>query len=63
MMHYIQELEHYTPEDIAQQCIEVGMFEEAFEIYKKHGEHTSAVGVLIEHIGRFLFTKYIRDKH
>jgi clathrin heavy chain len=63
MMHYIQELEHYTPEDIAQQCIEVGMFEEAFEIYRKHGEHTNAVNVLIEHIGRFLYTKYVRDKN
>lgn len=50
MMHYIQELEHYTPEDIAQQCIEVGMYEEAYEIYRKHGENVNAVNVLIEHI-------------
>ncbi|KAH3986603.1 clathrin heavy chain [Parastagonospora nodorum] len=50
MMDYIHQLEHYTPEDIAQQCIEVGMYEEAFEIYKKHGQHFDAANVLIEHI-------------
>jgi clathrin heavy chain len=50
MMNYIHQLEHYTPEDIAQQCIEVGMFEEAFEIFKKHDTHVDAVNVLIEHI-------------
>lgn len=50
MMGYIHQLEHYTPEDIAQQCIEVGMYEEAFEIYKKHESHVDAVNVLIEHI-------------
>ncbi|KAH3915827.1 clathrin heavy chain [Parastagonospora nodorum] len=50
MMDYIHQLEHYTPEDIAQQCIEVGMYEEAFEIYKKHGQHFDAANVLIEHV-------------
>jgi clathrin heavy chain len=50
MMNYIHQLEHYTPEDIAQQCIEVGMYDEAFEIYKKDGQHLEAVGVLIDHI-------------
>ncbi|KAI8935959.1 hypothetical protein NX059_007464 [Plenodomus lindquistii] len=50
MMHYISTLDQYTPEDIAQQCIEVGMYEEAFEIYKKHSQDVDAVNVLIEHI-------------
>ncbi|KAH8731300.1 clathrin heavy chain [Phaeosphaeriaceae sp. PMI808] len=50
MMNYIHQLEFYTPEDIAQQCIEVGMYEEAFEIYKKHKQHVEAANVLIEHI-------------
>jgi clathrin heavy chain len=50
MMHYIQTLDHYTPEDIAQQCLEVGMYEEAFEIHKKNSSHVDAVNVLIEHI-------------
>lgn len=47
---YIQQLENYTPEDIAQQCIEVGMYDEAFEIYKKHDQHVDAVNVLVDHI-------------
>jgi clathrin heavy chain len=50
MMGYIETLENYSPEDIANSCIEVGMFDEAFEIYKKHGQHTDAVGVLVDHI-------------
>ncbi|KAF2013645.1 clathrin heavy chain [Aaosphaeria arxii CBS 175.79] len=50
MMGYIHQLENYTPEDIAQQCIEVGMYEEAFEIYKKHESHVDAINVLIDHI-------------
>lgn len=50
VMNYIQQLDQYTPEDIAQQCIEVGMYDEAFEIYKKHENHVEAANVLIEHI-------------
>lgn len=49
MMGYIQNLNNYTPEDIAQQCIELGMFEEAFEVYKKDNNHVEAANVLIEH--------------
>jgi len=49
-MGYIQQLDQYTPEDIAQQCIEVGMYDEAFEIFKKHENHVEAVNVLIDHI-------------
>lgn len=50
VMHYITELDHYTPEDIAQQCIEVGMYEEAFEIWNKHKNPVEAANVLIDHI-------------
>jgi clathrin heavy chain len=50
VMGYIQNLNYYTPEDIALQCIEVGMYEEAFEIYKKHESHVEAIDVLIDHI-------------
>jgi clathrin heavy chain len=50
VMNYIQQLDQYTPEDIAQQCIEVGMYDEAFEIFKKHENHVEAANVLIEHI-------------
>ena len=47
---YIDQLEHYTPDDIAQQCIEVGMHEEAFSIYDKHGNHAEAANVLVDHV-------------
>ncbi|KAH9825412.1 Clathrin [Teratosphaeria destructans] len=47
---YIQNLDNYSPEDIAQQCIEVGMYEEAFLIYKKAGQHAEATNVLVDHV-------------
>ncbi|EON64991.1 clathrin, heavy polypeptide [Coniosporium apollinis CBS 100218] len=50
MMGYIQQLENYTPDDIAAQCIELGMYDEAFEIYRKHNNHVEAVNVLVEYI-------------
>ncbi|QIW98006.1 hypothetical protein AMS68_003524 [Peltaster fructicola] len=48
--NYIQQLNNYSPDDIAQQCIEVGMFEEAFLIYKKDGNHAAATDVLVDHV-------------
>jgi clathrin heavy chain len=50
LMGYIHQLEDYTPDDIAQQCIDVGLFEEAFEIFKKNSNHVEAINVLIEHV-------------
>ncbi|CAO2649115.1 Nn.00g100640.m01.CDS01 [Neocucurbitaria sp. VM-36] len=50
VMHYISELDNYTPEDIAEQLIEVGMYEEAFELWKKHKNPVEAVNVLVDHI-------------
>lgn len=50
LMGYIQQLENYTADDIAAQCIELGMYDEAFEIHKKHNNHTEAVSVLVDHI-------------
>ena len=47
---YIQSLNAYSPDDIAQQCIEVGMYEEAFLIYKKDNNHVAASNVLVEHV-------------
>ncbi|KAF2720329.1 clathrin heavy chain [Polychaeton citri CBS 116435] len=47
---YIQSLDNYSPEDIASQCIEVGMYEEAFLIYKKANDHVSAANVLVDHV-------------
>lgn len=48
--NYIQQLNAYSPEDIAQQCIEVGMYEEAFLIYKKDNNHVEATNVLVDHV-------------
>lgn len=50
VMGYINELSAYNAPDIAQICIDVGLFEEALEVYKKTNDHTSAANVLVEHI-------------
>ena len=47
---YIQNLDNYAPDEIAQQCIEVGMYEEAFLIYKKANNHSDAANVLVDHV-------------
>ncbi|ORY66519.1 uncharacterized protein BCR38DRAFT_484132 [Pseudomassariella vexata] len=47
---YIQRLDAYDPDECAQLCINVGLYEEAFEIYKKAGNQTAAVAVLVEHV-------------
>jgi clathrin heavy chain len=48
--NYIQQLDAYSPDDIAQQCIEVGMYEEAFLIFKKDKNHSAATNVLVDHV-------------
>ncbi|KAF8863426.1 clathrin heavy chain [Acephala macrosclerotiorum] len=50
VMDYIHRLDAYNAPDIANICIEVGLFEEAFEVYKKINDHTSAANVLVEHV-------------
>ncbi|ESZ95336.1 clathrin heavy chain [Sclerotinia borealis F-4128] len=50
VMDYIHKLEAYNSPDVANICIEVGLYEEAFEVYKKINDHTSAANVLVEHI-------------
>lgn len=50
LMDYIHQLSAYNGEEIANMCISVGLFEEAFEVYKKENNHTSATNVLVEHI-------------
>ncbi|KAI9745433.1 MAG: hypothetical protein M1818_000967 [Claussenomyces sp. TS43310] len=50
VMDYISRLDAYNAGDIANICIEVGLFEEAFEVYKKINDHSNAVNVLVEHI-------------
>jgi clathrin heavy chain len=50
VMDYIHRLDAYNAPDVANICIGVGLFEEAFEVYKKINDHTNAANVLVEHI-------------
>ncbi|KAL9057613.1 MAG: hypothetical protein Q9162_002228 [Coniocarpon cinnabarinum] len=50
VMDYIQQLSAYNPDEIAENCIEAGMGEEAFEIYKKQENHAAATDVLVNHV-------------
>ncbi|KZF24742.1 clathrin heavy chain [Xylona heveae TC161] len=50
LMDYIHQLNAFNAEDIAQMCIDVGLFEEAFEVFKKVDNHVAATNVLVEHI-------------
>ncbi|TGO21235.1 hypothetical protein BPAE_0231g00010 [Botrytis paeoniae] len=50
VMDYIHKLDAFNPADVASICIEVGLYEEAFEVYKKINDHTNAANVLVEHI-------------
>lgn len=47
---YIEKLENYDADEIAQLCVEHGLNEEAFEIYDKHEMNSKALKVLIEDI-------------
>lgn len=47
---YIQNLNAYSADDIAQKCIEAELYDEAHAIYKKDNNHVAAVNVLVEHI-------------
>jgi len=48
--NYIQQLDQYDPDSIADQCIEVGMYEEAFLMHKKAKNHSRAAEVLVDHV-------------
>lgn len=50
LLGYISQLSNYTPDEIATQCIDLGMYEEAFEIYKKDSNHVEATNVLVDHV-------------
>jgi clathrin heavy chain len=47
---YIQRLDNYTPDEIAEQLVEVGLYNEAFDIHKKAKNHLAATSVLVDHI-------------
>lgn len=50
LMDYIQRLNDYSVDEIATMCIDQGLYEEAFEIYKKVDNHAAATNVLVDHI-------------
>ena len=50
LMDYIHRLSEFSAEEIANMCIDQGLFEEAFEIYKKVDNHSAATNVLVDHI-------------
>ncbi|KAJ5565084.1 clathrin heavy chain [Penicillium frequentans] len=50
LMGYIQQLNEFSADEIAEMCIGVGLYEEAFEIYKKVNNYLAAVNVLVENI-------------
>ncbi|KAG8915959.1 hypothetical protein FRC02_004302, partial [Tulasnella sp. 418] len=50
VVNYINKLNNYDAQEIARIAVEHGLNEEAFSIYKKHGEHAQAINVLVENI-------------
>lgn len=50
LMDYIHQLTAYNPDEIAAMCVDQGLFEEAFEIFKKQDKHKAATDVLVDHI-------------
>lgn len=50
LMDYIGTLNEFSPDEIASMCIDQGLYEEAFEIYKKVDNHTAATNVLVDHV-------------
>ena len=50
VMEYIHQLSAFHAEEIANVCISQGLFEEAFEIFKKEDSHIAATNVLVDHI-------------
>jgi clathrin heavy chain len=50
VMNYIHQLNAYSPDDVSSALIDLGMYEEAFEIFKKNDNHVAAANVLVDHI-------------
>lgn len=50
-MDYIDRLENFDANDVAEVCIGENLFEEAFAIFKKYNINADAVTVLIDNIG------------
>jgi clathrin heavy chain len=50
LMNYIHQLSEFDADEIASMCISVGLYEEAFEIFKKVENHVAATTVLVDNI-------------
>lgn len=50
VMDYIHRLDGFNAQEIAGVCIDVGLFEEAFQVFKKIGDSEAAVSVLVENV-------------
>ena len=50
VMEYIHQLSAFHAKEIADVCISQGLFEEAFEIFKKEDDHIAATNVLVDHV-------------
>ena len=50
LMDYISRLNEFSTEEIANMCIQQGLYEEALAIYVKTNDHNSAANVLVDHI-------------
>ncbi|CAJ0847478.1 14890_t:CDS:10, partial [Entrophospora sp. SA101] len=50
VMDFINKLNNFDAPEVADIAIKTNLYEEAFAIYKKYNEHTSAINVLVEHI-------------
>ncbi|PGH15681.1 hypothetical protein AJ79_02275 [Helicocarpus griseus UAMH5409] len=50
LMDYIHQLSEFNADEIATMCISIGLYEEAFEIYKKVDNHLAATNVLVDSI-------------
>jgi clathrin heavy chain len=50
LMDYIHKLNAFNADEIANMCVDQGLYEEAFEVYKKVDNHSAATNVLVDHI-------------
>ena len=50
LMDYVHRLSEFNTEEIANMCVDQGLYEEAFEIYKKANNHAAATNVLVDHV-------------
>jgi clathrin heavy chain len=50
LMDYISRLSEFNTEEIANMCIQQGLYEEALAIYEKVNDHVAAANVLVDHI-------------